>query len=119
MMQTGNKNESMYTKRELANTNKAIELYHAIGRPGCKAFYDTLHKGLIHNCTITMQDVKNAFNRYGPDEGAMMGKTTRETPKRVDTNTLLYQLPVEFIEKYKHITLAIDILFFLTQSRFY
>ena len=41
-------------------------------------FYDTLQKGLIHNCTTTVQDAKNAFHIYGPDEGALMGKSTRE-----------------------------------------
>ncbi len=42
-----------------------------------------------------------------------MGKSTRETPQRVDTKDL-YQLPYDFTLKYKHLTLAIDILFFDT-----
>ena len=111
MMQTVKDNEAVYTKRELTNARKAIDLYHAIGRPGYKVFYDTLQKGLIRNCAITVQDAKNAFQIYGPDEGALMGKTTRETPKRVDTNAL-YQIPIEFMETHKHVTLAVDILFF-------
>ncbi len=40
-----------------------------------------------------------------------MGKTTRETPHKVDT-TKLYQLSSDFTAKYKNLTLAIDILFF-------
>ena len=113
MMQTVKENESIYSKRDLMNAKKAINLYHAIGRPGYKAFYDTLQKGLIRNCAITLQDAKNAFQIYGPDEGAIMGKTTREKPQRVDINEL-YQLPIDFITKYRHVTLAIDILFFDT-----
>ena len=111
MMQTVSGNKSNYTKKEIEAADKAVRLYHAIGRPGYKVFYDTLQKGLIHNCTTTVQDAKNAFQIYGADEGALMGKSTRATPKRVDTNNL-YSPPIEFTQKYKYVTLAIDILFF-------
>ena len=113
MMQTVTDNKAHFTKKELLAADQALHLYQAIGRPGYKLFYDTLQKGLIHNCNITVQDAKNAFHIYGPDEGVMMGKTTRSKPHCVDT-TKLYQLPLEFTNKYRHLTLAIDILFFDT-----
>ena len=117
MMQTVNENKSKFTKKELIAVDAAKSLYHAIGRPGYKTFYDTLQKGLIHNCSISVQDAKNAFAIYGPDEGALMGKITGETPDKVDT-TKLYQLSPDFTEEYKHLKLAIDILF-LTQYHFF
>lgn len=36
-----------------------------------------------------MQDAKNAFDIYGADEGALMGKSTRETPKKVNTTKVV------------------------------
>ncbi len=107
MMQTVNENKSKFTKKELIAVDAAKSLYHSIGRPGYKIFNDTLQKGLIHNCSISVQDAKNAFAIYGPDEGALMGKTTGETPDKVDT-TKLYQLSPDFTEEYKHLKLAID-----------
>ena len=67
----------------------------------------TGNKGMINQLSKT----KNVFQIYGPDTGALMGKSIRETPKKVNTRDL-YQLPIDFTRKYEYITLAIDILFF-------
>ena len=111
MMQTVQDNKNKFTKKDTVAADEAVKLYHAIGRPGYKIFFDTLQKGLIRNCTVTVQDAKNTFQIYGPDEGALMGKSTRKNPTRVTTNDL-YELPEYFTRKYKYVTLAIDILFF-------
>ena len=44
MMQTVSGNKDKFTKKEIEATNKAVQLYHAIGRPGYKVFYNTLQK---------------------------------------------------------------------------
>ena len=48
-------NKSMYTKKDLKLANNAIKLYHALGRPGYKVFYNILQRGLILNCKINAQ----------------------------------------------------------------
>ena len=53
-MQTVEENKSRYTKKEIDAADTARKLYHAIGRPGYKAFYDTLQRGLMHNCSVTL-----------------------------------------------------------------
>ena len=122
MMQTVEENKIQFTKKEIEAVENARKIYHIIGRPGYKVFYDILQKGLIHNCTISSQDAKNAYQIYGPDEGALMEKCTRKTPNKVDTSKL-YQMSKDFVHKYQHLTLAIDILYFermpfiLTMSR--
>ena len=58
-----------------------------------------------------MQDAKNAYKIYGPDEGALRGKTVRTKPSKIVTESL-YQLPKDVSEKYKLITLAMDVFFF-------
>ena len=64
MLQTVDDNKSSFTKKELAATAKARELYQAIGRPGYKVFYDTLQHVLILHCPGTVQDAKNAYKIY-------------------------------------------------------
>ena len=71
-MQTVHGNKSKFIKREIKGADKVAKLYHAIGRPGYKMFYNTLQKGLIHNCTTTVQHAKNAFHIYRPDKVALM-----------------------------------------------
>ena len=105
MMQIVKDNKSKFTKKDIVAADEAIKLYHAIGRPGYKMFYDTLPKGLICNCAKTVQDAKNAFQIYGPDKGALMGKSTRKNPTRVIMNDL-YELPDYFTKKYKYVTLV-------------
>ena len=104
MMQTAKDNKSKFTKNDIVAADEAIKLYHAIGRPGYKMFFNTLQKGLIRNCAITVWDAKNAFQIYGPDEGVLMGKSTRKNPTKVITNDL-YELPDYFTRKYKYVTL--------------
>ena len=91
--------------------DKIIKLYKIMGRPGYKAFFDMLQKGLIRNCNVKMEDARNTFQIYGPDEGALQGKTVRTTPNKVDAKSL-FQLPKDIYDKYKFITIAIDIFYF-------
>ena len=111
MTQTVNDNKALFNKRELKRANDAMKLYEAVRRPGYKSFYDMLQQSLIKNYNITAQDAKNVFRIYGPDEGAIRGKTTRSTPKKVITQDL-YQLPKDFYNKYRYVTIAIEIFFF-------
>ena len=114
-MQTVEENKMQFTKKEIEAAENTRKLYHIIRRPGYKVFYDILKKRLIHNCSISSQDAKNAYRIYGPDGGALMGKCTRKTPNKVDTSKL-YQVSKDFVQKYQHLTLAIDILYFERMS---
>ena len=111
MIQTVNRNKNMFTKSELKLADEAIKFYQNIGRPGYKTFFDMLQKGQIRNCNINMQDAKNTYKIYGPDEGALSGKTVQTKPSKIVTESL-YQLPKDVSEKYKLITLAMDVFFF-------
>ena len=82
MIQTVKQNKTMFSKRELSQADRAMKIYQTVGRPGYKAFFDMLQKGQLHNCTVNMSDAKNAFQIYGPDEGALRGKTVRTTPSK-------------------------------------
>ena len=110
MIQTVDRNKNMFTKSELKLADKAIKLYQNIGRPGYKTFFDMLQKNQIRNCKINMQAAKNAYKIYGPDEGALCGKTVQTKPSKIVTESL-YQLPKDVSERYNFITLAMDIFF--------
>ena len=111
MIQTVANNKSSYNKKEPQGAEKARNLYETIGRPGFKSFMDLLERNLIHNCPVTKQDAMNAWSIYGPDEGAIMGKSCRSTPKKVDTS-YIYNPPNTFMEQYKNVSICIDIIFF-------
>ena len=85
LVQTVEDNKTNFTKKEIAVANNTRKLYHNIGQPEYKTFYDVLDRGLIQNCTVSMSDAKNTVKIYLLDEGALKGKSVQKKPDRVDT----------------------------------
>jgi hypothetical protein len=77
---------------------------------------------MLDDCKITVQDIKNAEDIFGPDIFALKGKTTRTKPTKVQLEYL--EVPAEILERHRKIILAVDIMyvqgimFFVSISRF-
>jgi hypothetical protein len=73
-------NMAKFTKREVANAEVARRLFSILGRPSLKDFIDMIHHNRLKNCPITVADVRRATSIWGPDLGAIVGRTTRKKP---------------------------------------
>lgn len=116
LIQTVDGNMSKYTKHEIHAAQEAKSAFIKFGRPSMKDFEDMVANGKILNCPFTVQDIHRAVDIYGPDLGALKGRTTRKPPEHVKLESYTDRETVE-------ITLTGDIFyifgipFLLTKSR--
>ena len=69
-----------------------------------------MENNLIPNCPVTRRDIIAAEHIFGPDVGALKGKTTRRWPIGVG----LYNhtpIPSAIVKQYHDVILAVDILY--------
>ena len=63
---------------------------------------------LLTNCPVTLQDVGNASQIFGPDLANLRGKTTRTKPERVKVE---YEyIPQDFVQLHKYVMLVADVM---------
>ena len=63
--------------------SRARELQVTVGHPSDKDFIRILKKSSLPNCPVTPRDVVIANKLFGPDVGALKGKTTCRNPPRL------------------------------------
>ena len=63
----------------------------------------------LNNCPIEASDFKAADDIYGPNLGALKGKTVYRPNPHVDTRT--HPVPADLLSIHKRVTLEIDIMF--------
>ena len=68
-----------------------------------------ISENMIMNWPVTVKDVIRADKIYGRDIHALKGKTKRTQPTQVITDYV--KLPHSVLEKNKHVTLSIDIMY--------
>ena len=79
-----------------------------VGRPSDKDFIKILKASSLPNCPVTPRDVIIANKLFGPDVGALKGKTTRRSPPIVDS-----PVPVDItsiLKYYGEVTLCVDLM---------
>ena len=77
-------NRKNFTNNDYLRAVRARELQVTIGRPSDKDFIRILNESSLPNCLVTPQDVVIAIKLFGPDVGALKGKTTRRGPPIVN-----------------------------------
>ena len=80
LIDTVKENKKNYTQRQFLRAKEARKLYHIAGCPTVENFKLLLKQGIIHNCTVTVDDVKAAEHIFGSDIAALKGRTTRARP---------------------------------------
>lgn len=70
--------EHLYTKKELKGANQAKEFLKNAGFPSENEAIHLIRDGNIQNVPVSVQDVKNCFDIYGPPVAMVRGKTTRK-----------------------------------------
>ena len=80
-----------------------------MGYPSPRDFQKLISENMILNCPVTVEDVIRADKIYGRDIHSLKVKTTRTQPTQVITDYV--KLPPSVLEKNKHVTLSIDIMY--------
>ena len=80
LLKTVNENQAMFTPRQIQRAKLAQATHQAIGTPSVEDFKKIPSVNGIDNCPITVKDIKLAETIFGPDIGALKGKSTRVKP---------------------------------------
>ena len=81
MVNTVHKNFEGYTKHDLEKVKKVRRLQGMVGNPTKCKFVGMVHDKLIANCPITVRDIDNPNQVFGPDLANLRGKITRTKPE--------------------------------------
>jgi hypothetical protein len=94
----------VYTSKQIEAAEKANDLVCALGYPSPQSLIAMINSGSIINCPVTAHDVARAKEIFGPDLGALCGKSRKKKVKVP---------PMEFLlrEVASNQTLAVDIMF--------
>jgi hypothetical protein len=83
MVNTVRKNFEGFTKHDFKMAQEASRLQGMIGNPTDRDFTGMVHEKLIANCPVTVHDVQNANQIFGPDLANLRGKATTSKPEHV------------------------------------
>jgi hypothetical protein len=92
--------------RQQKRAKIARKLYKAMGTPTVDNLKAMIRTNLIKNNAVTTDNVNLATKAYGPDLGAIKGKTTRSKPTPVTSN--IVEIPDELLEVQQDLTLSMD-----------
>ena len=106
---TVKENRMGYTQREFDRAKRAREFYKRAGCPSPEAFKRLLRQYLVKNNPVTTADADIAEKVFGPDVGALKGKSTRKRPVPVLED--LVAIPRELIERHQDLTLCMDVMY--------
>ena len=109
LINTVQENKSKYTTRDYQQAQLARHIQDTIGRPSTRDFVKIVQGNLLPNCPITAKDIIAAEDIFGPNLGAIKGKTVHRKGEHVPSQ--YHSLPMEMVLKYRDITLCIDIMF--------
>ncbi len=80
-----------------------------IANPNEREFAGIMREQLLTNCHVTIRDVDNANQIFGPDLTNLRGKATRTKPEHVQVKYV--QIPWDFVQLHKYVMVVADIMF--------
>ena len=101
-------NKRMYTKKCQKRAEQAKELEAMLAYPSTRNLRRVLETNVISNCPVTSSDVLTAFQIYGPNPEALVGKTTRRPSRTVELPSN-DRYPVSLDPKYRRIVVCADV----------
>eukprot|EP00957_Ditylum_brightwellii_P165101 12569942-Ditylum_brightwellii.AAC.1 len=102
-------NRRMLTRLEYERAVAARKLYAMVGCPSLADFNNMPRMNLLPDLPVSVKDINNAEFVFGPDVGALKGKTIWKTPEPVRTDYI--KVPRELINLHHEVTMAADILY--------
>ena len=97
-----------YTHRAIQRARAARRFQNIIMRPGARQLMDVAVSHL-KGCPLTKADVKAAEDIYGPNLGALKGKTVARPNPHVPAG--VDHVPTSIMSVHRSVTLAIDVMF--------
>ena len=101
--------KAAYTQRGIQQAQLARRVQDIIMHPSSRRYMDIVSKNFIRNCPIERRHIQAADDIYGPNVGALRGKTPRQVTEHVTAN--VDPVPPEILALHRDIVLAIDIMF--------
>jgi uncharacterized membrane protein YgcG len=98
-----------YTKREYRDAVLARKIQNIVMFPGVRALTKIVDSQFLANCPIGRADISAAERIFGPNLGALKGKTTNQAS--VPVGSRIDGVPPDLLQRYQNIILAIDIMF--------
>ena len=102
-------NKKNFTNNDYLQAVRARELQVTVGCSSDKDFIKILKTSSLPNCPVTPRDVVIANKLFGPDIGALKGKTTRRNPPIVDSPVSVDITPI--LKFYWEVTLCVDLMY--------
>jgi hypothetical protein len=99
-------NMKFLSKRQQERAKKARELLEVMGTPTVDDVKAMIRMNLIRNNMVTTEDVNLATKAYGPDISGIKGKTTRQKPNLVHSNTV--EIPEELLDIQQDLKVSMD-----------
>ena len=107
--QTVTNNKTYYSRREIQGADRARALQATLGWPSTSTFLRIINNNLIHNSTITADDIKRAEHIYGAAVPLLQGKMVRTTPSSVRIQST--PIPAPIIKQHPTLQLYLDFFF--------
>jgi hypothetical protein len=98
-----------YTARDILQAKQARTLQMRLGYPSTTQFKAMLAINMQQSCPVTVGDVDMAEDIFGPSLGIIKGKSIRQKTPVVDDQYVM--VPTNLPDKYKFVTLSIDVMF--------
>jgi hypothetical protein len=117
-LKTVESNEMLFTPRERLYAKRAGQLMKSMAFPSKADMISMLTAGLIKNCPVSVDDVRNYFYIHGGLEGAIKGKTVTRRPTAVREDLGVIVIPKDILAHRKNVTLCVDI-FFVDRKPFF
>ena len=106
LVQTVKSNQSLYTKRDIQGADRARALQQQLGWPSNNVFLRIINDNLIHNSSVTIQDIKQAQYIYGTPPPLLKGHMIRTQPTAVQVQTV--PPPQQILGHYPTLQLYVD-----------
>ena len=120
-VETVRKNMQGFTLEECTRAKGARDAMAMMAHPSEAKMRNLVSSGNVVNMPYTSTDISNSRALFGPDRGAIRGKTVRQRPSRVRPELIV--LPQQMYEKLRDVILTADVMFvngwpnFVTLSR--
>eukprot|EP00956_Cyclotella_meneghiniana_P035517 scaffold115573_cov38-Cyclotella_meneghiniana.AAC.1 len=122
MIETVRNNYEGFTKEQVQRAKDARDALAMMAHPRADRVNQVVSStSAVRNWPFTAKDLANGDLIFGPDRGAMRGKTTRKKPSKVRPQ--LVSIPQQLFERIREVVLAADVMFvdglpfFVTLSR--